>query len=217
MSENITEINKPKSDSNSEWYYSVGSHHFGPVSEEIIADRIKKGEITKNSLIRTEKEENWHPITKSKFADFMKPVKLSFGNNLIIWLLAFSPVMPFFLTGGFVLYAEALIPITAPNLFDKLDFDRIMLYSIPSIGVLNLILTVLLNIVLAYQDKKNLEIEGYNTNTMGNPRLIPGYLFKRADFLRHRGVYAIIWTLLFFLSILLTPFVIIVFAQELMI
>ena len=66
------------------------------------------------------------------------------------------------------------------------------------------VLTIVISIVLAYQDKKNLEAEGYNTDKLGKPWQLPVYLSKRVKVLRHRGVYAVVWTLLFSLSILLT-------------
>lgn len=201
MSENITGMNEPQAASNAEWYYSESGKRYGPVPEETVYELIRRGEIAKDSYVRTDSMQDWLPIMKSKFVDFMKPVKLSYLSRSIIWLLAFIPVIAFLLIGGFIVLVGLLIAATAPNVFDILDSDRMMSYAILGAGLLNFALTVLFSIMLAYQDKKNLAAEGQNIDKLGKPWQVPVYLSKRVKILRHRGAYKITWAVLLLISI----------------
>ena len=90
-------------------------------------------------------------------------------SNLIIWMLALSPIVGiFFELSGFVLIGLP-IPI------------------FPDVVVLAL------SIYFGYVDQKKLKTIGHDTSKMGPPWLLPIYLFKRARILKHKLTYLIVW------------------------
>jgi hypothetical protein len=91
------------------------------------------------------------------------------ASNLIIWILALSPIVGiFFELTGFVLLGLP-VPI------------------LPDIAV------IALSIYFGYLDQKKLKAIGHDTSKMGPPWLVPIYLFKRARILKHKLSYLIVW------------------------
>ena len=91
------------------------------------------------------------------------------ASNLIIWILALSPIVGiFFELTGFVLLGLP-VPI------------------LPDIAV------IALSIYFGYADQKKLKAIGHDTSKMGPPWLVPIYLFKRARILKHKLSYLIVW------------------------
>jgi len=91
------------------------------------------------------------------------------ASNLIIWILALSPIVGiFFEVIGFV-----LIGLPIPILPD--------------------VVVLALSIYLGYADQKKLKAIGHDTSKMGPPWLVPIYLFKRARTLKHKLRYLIVW------------------------
>jgi len=91
------------------------------------------------------------------------------ASNLIIWILALSPIVGFF----FELTGFALVGLPIP--------------IIPDVVVLAL------SIYFGYVDQKKLKATGHDTSKMGPPWLVPIYLFKRARMLKHKLTYLIVW------------------------
>jgi hypothetical protein len=91
------------------------------------------------------------------------------ANNLIIWILALSPIV------GIVLELVGFVMIGLP------------------IPILPDIVVLALSISFGYLDKKKLKAIGHDTSGMGSPWLVPVYLFKRAKMLRHNSAYPIVW------------------------
>jgi len=91
------------------------------------------------------------------------------ASNLIIWILALSPVVGIF--------------------FELIGF---MLLGLPVL-ILPEIVVIALSIYLGYIDQKKLKASGHDTSKMGPPWLVPIYLFKRARILKHKLSYLFVW------------------------
>ena len=91
------------------------------------------------------------------------------AGNLIVWLLALSPIVGIF--------------------FEMLG---IVLIGVPWLIVPDVI-ALGLSVCLAYLDRKKLEAKGYDTSKLGPSWLVPIYLFKRARMLKHKLTYFIVW------------------------
>ena len=91
------------------------------------------------------------------------------ARNLIIWILALSPIVGIF----FELIGFVLIGLPVPILPD--------------------VVVLALSIYFGYVDQKRLRAIGHDTSKMGPPWLVPIYLFKRAKILKHKLAYLIVW------------------------
>ena len=89
--------------------------------------------------------------------------------NLIIWILALSPIVGIFL-----------------------DLTGFVLIGLP-IPILPDVVVLALSIYFGYVDQKKLKAIGHDTSKMGPPWLVPIYLFKRARILKHKLTYLIVW------------------------
>ena len=101
------------------------------------------------------------------------------AGNLIIWILALSPL--------FGIISEVI---------------GFLLIGLP-IPILPDVLVFALSIYLGYVDRKKLKALGHDTSKMGPPWLVPIYLFKRARILEHKLTYFIIWCGLLVVLVLL--------------
>jgi len=100
-------------------------------------------------------------------------------DNRIIWVLALTPIV------GILVELLGLVMIGLP------------------IPILPEIVVIVLGIPLAYADQKKLKAIGHDTSQMGQPWLVPIYLFKRAKILNHKAKYLTVWCGLCILMILL--------------
>lgn len=90
-------------------------------------------------------------------------------SNLIIWIVALSPVL------GVCLELAGLVLIGLP------------------VPILPEIIVLSLSIYFAYADRNRLQAAGHDTSGMGPPWLVPVYLFKRARILKQKFTYLIVW------------------------
>jgi hypothetical protein len=91
------------------------------------------------------------------------------AGNLIVWLLALSPIVGIF--------------------FEMLG---IVLIGMPWLIVPDVV-ALALSIYLGYADQRKLKAMGHDTSRLGPPWLVPIYLFKRARMLKHKLTYFIVW------------------------
>ena len=61
---------------------------------------------------------------------------------------------------------------------------------------------IFINCLLLTVDSKNLEKAGYDISAVGNPWLVPVYLYKRAELFGDSKAYFIVWCVTFGLSFL---------------
>ncbi len=91
------------------------------------------------------------------------------ASNLIIWILALSPIVGI-----------------------ALELIGFVLMGLP-IPVLPDVVVIALSIFFGYVDQKKLKAIGHDTSMLGPPWFVPVYLFKRATRLRHKLAYPITW------------------------
>ena len=91
------------------------------------------------------------------------------AGNLIVWLLALSPIVGIF--------------------FELLG---IVLIGMPWL-IFPDVVALVLCIYLAYADQRKLKAVGHDTSKLGPPWLVPFYLYKRARMLKHKLTYFIVW------------------------
>ena len=109
-------------------------------------------------------------------------------NNILIWILAFSPIIGEFLRGFIVgmIYGDSSFAIEA--------IDDGHLWFIP----------LALNIALGIADEVLLEKNGVDTSKFKMWTVfIPVYLFQRAKILNHNYAYFITWCVTFILMFIL--------------
>lgn len=114
-------------------------------------------------------------------------------NNLLVWILAFAPIIGLFLQA---ILAAALAP---DNQFLSQLAVNYALHSGEYWWV-----TLALNIGLSIADELRLKRKGVNTSGFGRfAFLVPVYLWKRAKSLGHNQAYFWTWNVLFALTILM--------------
>jgi hypothetical protein len=101
--------------------------------------------------------------------DAMAEGTMASADNLIVWLLALSPIVGIF--------------------FEMLG---IVLIGVPWLMVPDVV-ALALSIYLGYRDRKKLKAMGHDTSKLGPPWLVPIYLFKRARMFKHKLTYFIAW------------------------
>ena len=166
-----------------EWHYSTDGHRFGPVTEDQINELIKLKKITEQSLVWNKSMPDWQLVLASKFANLVRdpnappPLTGAAVNNTIIWVLAFAPLI-----GGFL----------------EEFFSGMTGTSVKSLWFI----TLVVNISVSYADEKKLIAAGHDTSKMGAAWLVPVYMFKRAQILKHNYAYFIVWCVLFVLLLI---------------
>lgn len=171
----------PETPMHSEWHYSVGGQRFGPVSEAAMVDLVRQGTLDGQSLVWSASLPDWQPLATTTLATALgarqspPPLTGSGVKNELVWILAFAPLLGLVLQG-------VLSGLTGASL-DTFWFA-----------------TLLLNILLSTADEKRLVAAGHDTARMGAAWLIPVYLYKRADVLRHQPSYFAVWCVTFLLS-----------------
>ena len=175
------------------WFYEMSGQRNGPVQQEVIIELIRKGDLDKNSAVWKEGFSDWMKIDETELAncfDSTVPPPLSGQhlNNTTVWILAFAPLIGYFLewviasiiSGGNEYVAEVAM------LESKYWF-----------------VTLALNIGLSYADEAKLRAAGYNTEKFkGVVWLVPVYLFQRAKATKQNLAYFIVWLFLFVLLLL---------------
>jgi hypothetical protein len=101
--------------------------------------------------------------------DAMAEGTMASADNLIVWLLALSPIVGIF--------------------FEMLG---IVLIGVPWLMVPDVV-ALALSIYLGYRDRKKLKAMGHDISKLGSPWLVPIYLYKRAQMFKHKLTYFIVW------------------------
>lgn len=164
-----------------QWHYEINGSRLGPVSEAQVRSLITETKLSRGSYVWKKGLADWTIIDatvfSSEFADTPPPLNSESIDNRLVWCLAVAPVAGIFVAGFLA------------GLTDK---------SISSFWWV----TLVLNIVLSTLDEKKLQKAGHDTKRMGAAWLIPVYLYKRAEVLKQKNTYFIVWLVLFALSLL---------------
>ncbi|HOF62532.1 MAG TPA: DUF4339 domain-containing protein [Candidatus Latescibacteria bacterium] len=176
----VSDMTNTVQDNGSEWYYELNGERKGPVPRNKIQDLLNQGTLSRESKVWQKGMNDWVALAQTDFAvttDVPPPLTGSAVKNDIVWALAFAP-----LYGLWIEQAVAL----------GIDEDVSNLWFI----------TLGINIGLSYFDEKRLKKAGHNTEAMGAAWLVPVYLFKRAEVLKQKNSYFIVWCVMFVLMLI---------------
>lgn len=177
-----------------EWHYELNGKKYEAVSYAEISGLIKNETLSKESLVWKKGFDDWKQIIDTELNDLFssnEPPPLT-GNkvsNVFIWLLAFAPIIGFFLEGIFA-YAINDNELIADAKIANSDYWFI---------------TLGLNILLAVLDDIKLKNAGHKTNNLGWAIfLIPVYLWKRSNLTKQSKSYFWVWVASFIFFLMLS-------------
>ncbi len=172
------------------WFYEDKGQRKGPVSEDELIKLIKSSIISHGSSVWKEGFPDWLKVENTDlriYLDNSSPPPLSGEhiNNTIIWLLAFAPLIGYFLEW-----------IVAGAVHGNNQFAA----QVAMANSKYWFVTLALNIGLSVLDEKKLKKAGHNTDKFkGWVWLVPVYLFQRAKATKQNLAYFIVWIVCFVL------------------
>lgn len=183
-------MSETQSAAESKWFFEQAGQRKGPFSESEIVQFIQSGGVSPGTLVWKQGFPEWIKIENTDMRvhlDTSAPPPLSGTQvkNTLVWFLAFAPLIGYFLEW---MVAGA------------------MHGSLAEIAMANnkyWFVTLVLNIVLAAFDAKQLKDAGHNTDKFkGWVWLIPVYLYQRAKATKQSLAYFIVWIICFVLVVL---------------
>lgn len=163
-----------------EWHYEINGTRFGPVSAPQMRSLIASLQLNRNSFVWKKGMADWAAIAgttfSSEFADTPPPLHGAAVDNSLVWWLAVAPIAGVILAG----FLAGLTHKDVGNFWWA---------------------TLVLNVVLSTLDEKKLQKAGHDTKRMGAAWLVPVYLYKRAEVLKQKNTYFIVWIVLFAISL----------------
>lgn len=174
------------------WFYEKNGKRIGAFSESEVTALMSDGSIGYGTYVWKMGFPGWIEIENTELKIHFEhldppPLKGDQIKNLLVWLLAFSPIiglfLQFFVSGIMHSNNEYLMETAAKNG----DYWYI---------------TVILNITLCLWDAKRLKEAGIDTKNFGKwVWLVPIYLFQRSKALNQTKAYFVTWIFLFAISI----------------
>jgi hypothetical protein len=166
--------------STAEWHYEVNAERMGPVSDAELRRLITSQKLRHGALVWKKGMSKWTPFEDTELAaviDGPPPLTGTAVGSGLAWLLAFAPLLGLMLEG----FLAGAMQTHISNLWW---------------------VTVILNVLIAGADEKVLKRAGHDTSKMGSIFLIPVYLYKRSEILKHGKGYFIVWCVGFLLVLL---------------
>jgi len=192
VDEKLNEIQKELNNTD-EWHYELNGKKHQAVSYAEISGLIKNKTLSRDSLVWKNGFDDWKKIIDTELKALFsnnEPPPLT-GNkvsNIFIWLLAFAPIIGFFLEGIFA-YTINDNELIADAKIANSDYWFI---------------TLGLNIILAVLDDIKLKNAGHKTNNLGWAIFfIPVYLWKRSNLTKQSKSYFWVWVISFVFSFIL--------------
>ena len=173
-----------------DWFYEENGQRKGPISEENMVELIKASTISHGTSVWKKGFPDWLKIENTDLRihlDNSSPPPLSGEhiNNTVVWVLAFAPLIGYFLewvVAG-AIHGDNEYAAEAAMENGKYWF-----------------VTLALNIALSIFDEKRLKKAGHNTDKFkGWVWLVPVYLYQRAKFTKQNLAYFIVWIVCFVL------------------
>lgn len=174
------------------WFYEEDGQRAGPVSESEIAQLIKATKISYGTPVWKKGFPDWLVIEKTDLRVQLEavappPLTGAHVNNTVVWVLAFAPIL------GYFLEAVAASFVYGDNnwLADKALASNEFWF-----------ITLVLNIGLSYFDERRLQRAGHNTDKFrGWIWFVPVYLYQRAKWMKQNLAYFIVWIVCFLISL----------------
>lgn len=174
------------------WFYELDGQRFGAVSEQDMVSLIKAGTLTHGSAVWKKGFPDWMKIENTELRSHLDdlappPLTGEHVNNTVVWVLAFAPVIGFFIQFFIAVFFSG----SADSDFDDLDVGKYWF------------ITLSLNLALSFWDETRLEKAGIDMErASGWVWLVPVYLYQRAKTLKHNLAYFIVWLVCFGLTLL---------------
>lgn len=178
------------------WYYAEGSQRVGPVSSQQMIDLIKAKKLTYGSMVWNNSLTEWVALEHSELKDHLTavappPLTGKQVNNTWIWLLAFAPLIGYFLEWTIILTLAEIF--NRPSRIAQEAMDERSLWFV----------TLILNLALSFWDERKLKFAGIDTARFkGWVWLIPVYMYQRAHILKQNLAYFIVWLISFVIILL---------------
>lgn len=172
------------------WFYEENGQRKGPVPENEIIQIIKSSIISHETSVWKQGFADWLKVEKTDLRvhlnkDTPPPLSGEHINNTLVWVLAFCPLLGYFLecvVAG-AIYGGDNFMAQAAMANNKYWF-----------------VTLMLNIALAFFDEKRVKNAGHNTvKFRGWVWLVPVYLYQRAKATKQNLAYFIVWICCFVL------------------
>ena len=177
----------------SAWFYEENGQRKGPVSQNEIIQFIKSSVISHGTSVWKQGFPDWLAVENTELRvhlDYTAPPPLSGEkiNNTLVWVLAFAPLIGYFLEW---VVAGA---VHGGNQVGAAIAMANSKYWFVTLG---------LNIALAFFDEKRLKAAGHNTDKFkGWVWLVPVYLYQRSKATKQNLAYFIVWIVCFVLVLL---------------
>lgn len=173
-----------------QWFYEDRGERKGPVDEQTVVALIQAGVLTYGNEVWRQGLAEWVRLESSDFRTYLEqksppPVTGARVNNTVVWVLAFAPLI------GYFLESLLAIMVRGGNEYHaSMDMAEARYWYI----------SVLLNIGLSWWDSKRLQKAGHDTSRFsGWVWIVPVYLYQRARTLQQSLAYFIVWLVLFIL------------------
>lgn len=172
------------------WFYEENGQRKGPISESEMIQFIKSSVILHDTSVWKRGLPDWLKVENTDLRvhlDNSAPPPLSGEhiNNTLIWVLAFAPLIGYFLEW-----------IVASAMHGGNEFRT----QIAMANSKYWFITLGLNIGLAFFDEKRINNAGHNTDKFkGWVWIVPVYLYQRAKATKQNLAYFIVWIVCFVL------------------
>ena len=174
------------------WFYEENGQRKGPVSESEIIKFIKSSVVSNGSSVWKKGFPDWLKIENTDLRIHLDdsappPLAGEHINNTLVWVLAFAPLIGYFL--------EWIVAVAVHG--DNSIAQHAMANS------KYWFVTLGLNIALAFFDEEQLKRAGHNTDKFkGLVWIVPVYLYQRAEATKQNLVYFNVWIGCFVLVLL---------------
>ena len=166
------------------WFYESEGQRKGGVPEAEIIALIKEGKLTHGASVWCKGMPDWMRIENTDLRVHLDdsappPLTGEHVNNTLVWVLAFAPIIGFFLES----IVAGIVYRGNEHLMEMAMANNKFWY-----------ITIALNIGLSFWDERRLQEGGLNTEKFkGWVWLVPVYLFQRAKALKHNLAYFTVW------------------------
>ncbi|MBU3021647.1 DUF4339 domain-containing protein [Aestuariibacter sp. A3R04] len=176
-------------DASISWFYEENGKRKGGVGEADLVALINAGVVSHGTSVWKQGFPDWLKVEDTELNVHLNnatppPLAGEHVNNTVVWILAFAPILGYFLE-WIVAGAANSTEWKAEQAMAEAKYFYI---------------TVILNVALSYWDEKRLSQAGHNTKKFkGMTWLVPVYLFQRAKNLNHSMGYFAVWIVSFVL------------------
>ena len=183
-------MSEAQSTTQNNWFYEENGQKKGPVSENEMVQFIKSSVISHGTSVWKQGFPDWLKVENTDLRVHLynsapPPLSGEHINNTLVWVLAFAPLIGYFLEW-----------VVAGAVHGGNEFAA----QVAMANSKYWFITLGLNIALAFFDEKRLKNAGHNTDKFkGWVWLVPVYLYQRSKATKQNLAYFIVWIVCFVL------------------